>query len=77
MSDFVSDLYINYINIERNKFSFFNNDIELIIKKRIYSSQKENNIKSVPPINIEYEFNSKTFEYNYNKSNIKNSKIKR
>ena len=72
VSDFVSNLYINYINDERNKFSYFNNDIEFVIKNRINAIQKENNIKAVPPINIEYGFNSKTFGYNYNKSNIYN-----
>jgi 5'-AMP-activated protein kinase catalytic alpha subunit len=72
VSDFVSDLYINYINDERNKFSYFNNDIELIIKNRINANQKINNIRAIPPINIEYGFNSKTFGYNYNKPNICN-----
>ena len=72
VSDFVSNLYINYINDERNKFSYFNNDIEFVIKNRINAIQKENNIKAVPPINIEYGFNSKAFGYNYNKSNIYN-----
>ena len=60
VADFSSDLYMNYINDERNKTLFFNNDIELIINNRI---NNENNIKVIPQINIEYGF-SRTFGYN-------------
>ena len=62
VADFCSDLYINYINNERNKSLYFNNDIELIIKNRI---NKEINIKAIPLIHIENGF-SRTFGYNNN-----------
>ena len=72
VADFYSDLYINYINDERNKYNFFNNDIELVIKNRINNmsnkKKENNNIKSIPTINIEYGFN-RAFGYNYSKSN--------
>ena len=66
VADFCSDLYINYINNEKNRFSYYNNDMELIIKRKI-QNLNENNIKVIPPINIEYGFN-RTFGYNNKKS---------
>ena len=67
VADFCSDLYINYINNEKNKFSYYNNDIELIIKRRTQNIN-ENNIKVIPSLNIEYGFN-RTFGYNHKKFN--------
>ena len=69
IADFRSNLYNNYINDERNKFSYFNKDIDLIINNRIKSlNNNGNTIKSIPKINIEHEF-SKTFQKNYIKNN--------
>ena len=69
IADFFSDSYNHYINDERNKFSYFNNDIDLIINNRIKTlGGGGNNIKKIPQINIEYEF-SKTFQKNYIKNN--------
>ena len=62
VADFCSDLYMNYINDEKNKMCFYNNDLELIINNRI---NKSINIKVIPPLNIEYGF-SRTFGNNYN-----------
>ena len=65
VADFCSDLYLNYINDEKNKINNYNNEIELIIKNRINNfKNKENKIKNIPSINIELGF-SKTFGYNH------------
>ena len=72
VADFCSDLYLNYINDEKNKISFFNNDFELILKDRInHFKNIENNIRTIPSINIEYGF-SKTFGYHNLKNNYNN-----
>ena len=74
VADFCSDLYMNYIIDERNKFYFYNNDLDLIIKNKINGN---NNIKIIPPINIEYGFNMTSFlnnnnsKYYYNNSLVK------
>ena len=66
VADYCSDLYLQYINDEKNKFSYFNNDIDLIIKSRIRNiTNNENNIKIIPNLNIEHGF-SQTLRYNNN-----------
>ena len=72
IADFYSNLYLNYINDDRNKFSYFNNDLESIIKSRINNLiNKENNLRLLPSINNEYEFN-RTFRKKYSKCNYYN-----
>ena len=61
VADFCSDLYMNYINDEKNQFFFYNNDIELIIKNRINNNSVNLKVLIPPPINNEYG--------NYNKTN--------
>jgi 5'-AMP-activated protein kinase catalytic alpha subunit len=70
VADFCSDLYMNYIMDERNKFYFYNNDLDLIIKNKI----NENiNIKVIPPINIEYGYNMTSFGNNNNSKYYNNN----
>jgi hypothetical protein len=55
---------------ERNKFYFYNNDLDLIIKNKI----NENiNIKVIPPINIEYGYNMTSFGNNNNSKYYNNN----
>ena len=84
VADFYSELYIKYINDEKNKFAYFNNDLDLIIKSRIKNlSNDRNNIKVIPIINIEFGYHKKfghiqKYNYSYNyllgKTNPKISK---
>ena len=83
-ADFCSELYIKYINDEKNKFAYFNNDLDLIIKNRIKTFSNEgNNIKVIPNINIEFGYHKnighiQNYNYSYNyllgKTNPKISK---
>ena len=82
VADFKSELYIKYINDEKNKFAYFNNDLDLIIKNRIKNLSNNGN-KAIPNINIEFGYhknfgNIQNYNYSYNyllgKTNPKISK---
>jgi 5'-AMP-activated protein kinase catalytic alpha subunit len=70
IADFYSELYLEYINDEKNKLSYYNNDIELIIKNRINNINKKNkNIKNnfnFRKINPKVLKTKKNFNFYYN-----------
>jgi hypothetical protein len=65
VSDFCSNLFMEYIKDERNKLSFYKNDLELIIKTRINNLiQNSKNIKQIKLLT-----NDNSFNHLYNNAN--------
>ena len=59
VADLCSSLYMDYIKDERNKLSYYNNDIDLIIKCRIDNMNKcSQNIRKIQLMNIDKEINN-------------------
>ena len=70
VADLCSSLYMDYIKDERNKLSYYNNDIDLIIKCRIDNMNKcSQNIRKIQLMNIDKEINNL---YNSKDKNINN-----
>ena len=58
VADFCSNLFMEYIKDERNKLSFYKNDLELIIKTRVNNLIKNSkNIKQIKLLNNDNSFN--------------------
>ena len=72
VGDLCSNLFMEYINDERNKLGFYNNDIDMVIKKRInHLSTSSKNIKQIKlfsndnGINQIYNHRNKLLKHNF------------
>ena len=71
VADFCSNLYMDYINDEKNKFIYFNNDIDLVIQSRIKNINKNSkNIRQIKLMNSENGINK---PLNNKNKNLKNN----
>ena len=71
VADLCSSLYMDYIKDERNKLSYYNNDIDLIIKCRIENiNNSTKNIRQIQLMNSENEINNLFKNKNKNLKNI-------
>ena len=71
VADFCSNFYMDYINDEKNKFIYFNNDIDLVIQSRIKNINKNNkNIRQIKLMNSENGINK---PLNNKNKNLKNN----
>ena len=76
IADFCSNLYMDYINNERNHLSYYNYDIDLIVKDRINNiNRSTKNISHISLINIENGINQLFINKNKNLNNYKFRKI--
>jgi hypothetical protein len=70
IADFCSNFYMDYINDEKNKFIYFNNDIDLVIQSRIKNINKNNkNIRQIKLMNSENGINKLLNNKNKNLKN--------
>ena len=71
IADFCSNFYMDYINDEKNKFIYFNNDIDLVIQSRIKNINKNSkNIRQIKLMNSENGINK---PLNNKNKNLKNN----
>ena len=71
VADFCSNFYMDYINDEKNKFIYFNNDIDLVIQSRIKNINKIcKNIRQIKLMNSENGINK---PLNNKNKNLKNN----
>ena len=71
VADFCSNFYMDYINDEKNKFIYFNNDIDLVIQSRIKNINKNSkNIRHIKLMNSENGINK---PLNNKNKNLKNN----
>ena len=71
IADFCSNFYMDYINDEKNKFIYFNNDIDLVIQSRIKNINKIcKNIRQIKLMNSENGINK---PLNNKNKNLKNN----
>ena len=71
IADFCSNFYMDYINDEKNKFIYFNNDIDLVIQSRIKNINKNSkNIRQIKLMNSENGINK---PFNNKNKNLKNN----
>ena len=71
VADFCSNFYMDYINDEKNKFIYFNNDIDLVIQNRIkYINKNRKNIRQIKLMNSENGINK---PFNNKNKNLKNN----
>ena len=71
VADFCSNFYMDYINDEKNKFIYFNNDIDLVIQSRIKNINKNSkNIRQIKLMNSENGINK---PLNNKNKNLKNN----
>jgi hypothetical protein len=72
IADLCSNLYMDYIKDERNKLSYYNNDIDLIIKCRIENiNNSTKNIRQIQLMNSENEINNLFKNKNKNLKKLK------
>ena len=71
IADFCSNFYLDYINDEKNKFIYFNNDIDLVIQSRIKNINK--NSKNIRQIKLKNSENGINKPLNNKNKNLKNN----
>jgi len=70
IADFCSDFYMDYIKDEKNKLSYFNNDIDLVIKDKTNNFNKSyKNIRQIKLMNSEIGINKLFINKNKNLKN--------
>ena len=71
IADFCSNFYMDYINDEKNKFIYFNNDIDLVIQSRIKNINKI--CKNIRQIKLKNSENGINKPLNNKNKNLKNN----